>query len=59
MRETHATIDRELSAFRAITDAYPRTLLTLDPHQPADFQGVRHQSIVDFLHGSPLGGGHC
>jgi predicted AAA+ superfamily ATPase len=57
--ETRATIDRELSAFRAVTDAYPRTLLTLDPHQPADFQGVRHQSIVDFLRGSALGGGHC
>ena len=55
--ETRATIDRELNALRAITDAYPRTLLTLDPHQPADFQGVIHQSIVDFLRGSPLGGG--
>ena len=56
--ETRATIERELSAFRAITDSYPCTLLTLDPHQPADFQGVRHQSIVDFLRGSPLAGGH-
>ena len=56
--ETRATIERELSAFRAITDSYPCTLLTLDPHQPADFQGVRHQSIVDFLRGSPFASGH-
>ena len=26
------------------------------PHQPADLQGVRHQSVTDFLRGAPLGG---
>ena len=25
-------------------------------HQPADLQGVRHQSVTDFLRGAPLGG---
>ncbi|MCY4661444.1 MAG: ATP-binding protein [Acidobacteria bacterium] len=54
--ESSATIERELSAFSGIRDAYPRVLLTLDPHQPADFQGVRHQSLSDFLRGAPLGG---
>ena len=54
--ETRATIERELSAFAAATDSYPRVLLTLDAHQPADFAGVRHQSLIDFLRGSPLGG---
>ena len=54
--ESPATIERELSAFSGIRDAYPRVLLTLDPHQPADFQGVRHQSLSDFLRGAPLGG---
>ncbi len=54
--ESSATIERELSAFSGIRDAYPRVLLTLDPHQPADFQGVRHQSLSEFLRGAPLGG---
>ncbi|MCY4076858.1 MAG: ATP-binding protein [Acidobacteria bacterium] len=53
--ESPATIARELSAFSAVRDAYPRVLLTLDPHQPADLQGVRHQSLTDFLRGAPLG----
>ena len=54
--EAPATIDRELSAFAAVADAYPRILLTLDPYQPADFQGVSHQSLTDFLRGAALGG---
>ena len=31
-------------------------LLSLDPYQPVDFDGVRHQSLTDFLRGAPLGG---
>ena len=54
--ESPATIERELAAFAAVRDAYPRVLLSLDPHQPADFQGVKHQSLTDFLRGAPLGG---
>ena len=53
--ELPATIARELAAFAAVRDAYPRVLLSLDPHQPADLQGVRHQSLTDFLRGAPLG----
>ena len=29
-------------------------LLSLDPHQPADLQDVRHQSLTDFLRGALL-----
>ena len=54
--ESPATVERELAAFASIRDAYPRVLLSLDPHQPADLQGVRHQSLTDFLRGAPLGG---
>ena len=53
--ESPATIERELAAFAAVRDAYPRVLLSLDPHQPADLLGVRHQSLTDFLRGAPLG----
>ncbi|MCY4512044.1 MAG: hypothetical protein OXG35_34525, partial [Acidobacteria bacterium] len=53
--ESPATIERELAAFAGVRDAYPRVLLSLDPHQPADLEGVRHQSLTDFLRGAPLG----
>ena len=53
--ESPATVERELAAFAAVRDAYPRVLLSLDPHQPADFQGVKHQPLTDFLRGAPLG----
>ena len=53
--ESRATIERELAAFKAVRDAYPRVLLSLDPHQPEDFDGVRHQSLTGFLRGAPLG----
>ncbi len=54
--DSRATIDRELSAFAAAPDAYPRILLTLDPYQPADFAGVNHRSLAAFLRGAPLVG---
>ena len=53
--ESPATIERELAAFAAVRDACPRVLLSLDTHQPADLQGVRRQSLTDFLRGAPLG----
>ena len=53
--ESPATIARELAAFAAVRDSYPRVLLSLDPHQPSDFEGVRHRSLTAFLRGAPLG----
>ena len=54
--DSPATIERELSAFASIADAYPRILLTLDPYQPADFDGVSHRPLSGFLRGAPLTG---
>lgn len=53
--ESPATLERELSAFAAVRDHYPRVLLSLDTHQPSDFRGVKHQPLTDFLRGAPLG----
>jgi predicted AAA+ superfamily ATPase len=47
--ESRKTLERELKGFSMIDDAYTRYLLTLDPHQPRDLQGVRHRSIERFL----------
>ena len=52
--ESRATLERELAAFSTLDDAYPRVLLSLDPHQPSDFAGVRHRSLVEFLLGDDL-----
>ena len=54
--ESRLTIERELGAFAALTDSYPKILLSLDSHQPKDFQGIKHQSLIDFLCGGTLGG---
>ncbi len=53
--ESRATLDRELFAFRALRDGYPRVLLSLDPHQPRDFDGVIHEPLDAFLRGASLG----
>lgn len=47
--ETRETIARELRPFALLDDAYPRYLLTLDPYQPRDLEGVRHRSVQRFL----------
>jgi predicted AAA+ superfamily ATPase len=52
--ENRETIDRELKPFSLLDDAYPRYLLTLDPYQPRDLEGVRHRSIRRFLLGDGL-----
>ena len=54
--ESSSTIERELAAFTTLDDAYPRVLLSLDPHQPSDFSGVRHRSLAAFLLGEDLPG---
>ena len=54
--ESRSTIERELGAFAALTDSYPKILLSLDSYQPKDFRGIKHQSLIDFLRGGTLGG---
>jgi predicted AAA+ superfamily ATPase len=52
--ESRETIGRELKPFSLLDDAYPRYLLTLDPYQPRDLEGVRHRSLQRFLRGDSL-----
>jgi predicted AAA+ superfamily ATPase len=51
---TRSTLEREIKPFSALDDAYPRILLSMDPLQPRDLNGIRHQSILDFLLGADL-----
>ena len=43
------TLKRELSPLEAIRDHYPKTLLTLDPDPPFDYNGIRQMNVIDFL----------
>ena len=44
------TLDRELSAFEGIKDAYPRFLLTMDTlGKGRNFDGVKQLNIIDWL----------
>ena len=44
------TLDRELSAFEGIKDAYPRFLLTMDTlGKGRNFDGVRQLNIIEWL----------
>jgi len=52
--ESRKTLEREVRPFSLLDDAYPRYLLTLDPHQPRDLEGVRHRSLERFLRGDIL-----
>ena len=43
------TLDRELSALRAIRDDYPKMLLTLDRIGAADSDGISQKNVIDWL----------
>ncbi len=49
--ESRKTLERELKPFSMIDDAYPRYLLTLDPHQPRDLQGGKTPLAGTVPHG--------
>jgi predicted AAA+ superfamily ATPase len=51
---SRATLEREIKPFSALDNAYPRILLSWDPLQPQDLNGIRHRSILDFLLGAEL-----
>jgi len=44
-----AVADRELRPLRAIRDAYPKTILSLDEVRTSDYDGVRHDNLIDWL----------
>lgn len=43
------TLKRELAPLEAIRDHYSKTLLTLDPDPPFDYNGIRQMNVIDFL----------
>lgn len=47
------TFKREISAFRELSDGYPRVLITLDDWTQ-DVDGIRHLNAVSFLSGAAL-----
>ncbi|MBQ7192212.1 MAG: ATP-binding protein [Paludibacteraceae bacterium] len=45
------TLQRELAALHAISDSYPKFLLTLDEEPPIDHNGIRQLYVLDWLLG--------
>lgn len=43
------TLERELAPLEAIPDNHPKTLLTLDPDPPRNYDGIQQVSVIDFL----------
>jgi predicted AAA+ superfamily ATPase len=43
------TLERELKSLRALNDAYPKTLLTLDDDPEADYDGIKRKNVLDWL----------
>ncbi|MDR3216187.1 MAG: ATP-binding protein [Clostridiaceae bacterium] len=44
-----ATLERELASLKAITDHYPKLLLTLDDTPETNFGGIRKLNVLDWL----------
>lgn len=42
------TIEREFGAYDAITDNYPKYVISLDPIT-SDREGIKHLNLIDFL----------
>ena len=53
LMEHDQTRDREFSAFSGIDDVFPRYVISFDP-LTADWNGIRHLHILDFLLGDDL-----
>jgi len=47
--ESDTTVEREFSPLLAITDQYPKYVVTMDEFWKEDVQGVKHFQIHDFL----------
>ena len=46
------TLNRELKPLSAIKDNYPKFLLTMDYLPAADYDGIRHINVLEWLAGS-------
>lgn len=53
--ESSDTLERELSPLRGIKDQWPKILLSMDEFHPSTFEGIRHQSLLEFLMGQEIG----
>lgn len=52
--DSPATLQRELAPFKSLRDRFPCRLITMDPLQPRNIDGVEHLYLPDFLRGQKL-----
>jgi len=43
------TEERELLPLKALRDSYPKTVLSLDQVRTSDYNGIRHDNLIDWL----------
>ena len=46
-----ATFDREIAPLKAISDNYPKTIITLDRYTPGNYEGIQVVNAIDWLLG--------
>jgi predicted AAA+ superfamily ATPase len=51
--ESEATIEREYASLLAITDGWPRYIVTLDDDARGIYEGIQHRSAIDFVNELP------
>ena len=44
-----ATFDREMAPLKAISDNYPKTIITLDRYTPGNYEGIHVVNAIDWL----------
>jgi len=47
--QNDATSDRELRPLQALRDSYPKTVLSLDDVRTPDYDGIRHENVINWL----------
>ncbi len=52
--ESRQTLDREIRSLLAVTDAYPKYVVSMDPLVPGEMEGIRHIQLLDFCMGGRL-----
>ena len=53
LMQDESTIEREFGAFRAIDDAYPKYVISMDPITNS-IDGIQHLKLIDFLEDESL-----